>query len=463
MKTKDKISDNYRKQVDDLLDNQSGPDLFDPMNQEELDEIWEGISTEMDIGEVWNDISSDLDIVMPVESGSSTIVKSIAAVLIILIGLIPVREAIMDSGISQPDISIENKQNEQSAELIIKNKTGNSNIGERVKGEISPAGSGSSSEKIKDGNIPAPAGRNRTVLAQDTPIPLSYEVVSRVLAASEKADSNLVVSRDKIPADKSNIPPALLPGDLEKVKLFNKTDSDSLKIKDNYSTIGFTGPLVDRGRISIGLITMLKNTWLLNHETFDGFNSESLNSSVIEFYPDVGLSLNYSLNKTWSLQADGFFSSNTGQEYLEYYHGQYSRKKITLNYSTIDLVVKHKFTGSGNLLPRSSINVLSGGYISFLHYAHQKRNKVYVIPENNDILKSDLENIGSQYGKFDFGIRMGGEFELHIFNQFSLAPGLSLSIGIPNIYKGTGDIPGYLRRTHNGSAEFHLAFYYHFD
>ncbi len=95
------------------------------------------------------------------------------------------------------------------------------------------------------------------------------------------ADSNLVVSPDKIPAEKSNIPPVLIPGDLEKVKLFNKTDSDSLKINDNYSTAGFAMPLVDRGRISIGLITMLKNTWLLNHETFDGFNSESLNSSEL--------------------------------------------------------------------------------------------------------------------------------------------------------------------------------------
>ncbi len=147
MKEKDKISDNYRKQVDELLDNQSGTDLVKPLNQEELDEIWEEISTEMDIGEVWNDISSDLDIVMPVDSGSGIIVKSIAAVLIILIGMIPVKISMLDSGFSQPDISIENKQNEQSAELIIKNKTGDPNIGDQVKGDISPAASGSSSDK----------------------------------------------------------------------------------------------------------------------------------------------------------------------------------------------------------------------------------------------------------------------------------------------------------------------------
>jgi hypothetical protein len=446
---KDKISDNYRKQVDELLNNQSDLNLFNPLNKEKLDEIWEEISTEMDIDEVWKDISSDLDTVMSVDSDSGIIVKSIAVVLIILIGMIPVKKAIWDSGISQPDILTENKQNEQSAELIAKNKPGDSNKGEQVKGDISPV-LRSSLDKSEVGNKPTPAERNRTGLTQRTPIPVSNVVVSKVLSASEMADSNLVVSRDKIPIEKSNIPPALFPDDLKKIKLLSKTDFDSLKINDNFSTAGSSLPLIDRRRISGGLITLFKNTWLLNYETLDGLKSESLKSTEIVFFPDVGLSLSYSLNKTWLLQADGFFSSNTGQEYLDYIYGHYSRKKITLNYSTIDLSVKHKFTGSGDFIPRSSINLLAGGHISFLHYAYQKINK-------------DLENIGSQYGKFDFGVRLGGEFELQIFDQLSIAPGLFLSIGIPNIYKGNSNIPGYLRRTHNGSAEFHLAFYFHSD
>jgi hypothetical protein len=223
-----------------------------------------------------------------------------------------------------------------------------------------------------------------------------------------------------------------------------------LKISDNSTTDGFPLPLIDRGRISGGITTLFKNTWLLNHETYNGLNSESLNTTEVVFFPDVGLSLSYSFNKTWLLQADGLLSSNTGQEYLEYIYGCYSRKKITLNYLTITLSVKHKFTVSRHFIPRSSINVLAGGYISFLHYAYQKIN-------------TDLDNIESQYEKSDFGARLGGEFELEIFNQLSLAPGLFLSLGVPNIYKGTSNIPGYLRKTHNGSAEFQLAFYYHFD
>jgi hypothetical protein len=185
---KDKISDNYLKQVDELLDNQSDIDLFNPLNQEELNEIWEVISNEMDIDEVWNDISSDLDVIMPVDSGSGIIVKSIALVLIILIGLIPAKKAILDSGINQPDILIGNKQKEQSTELTTKNKHWDSNIGKQVKGDISQA-LRNSFDNSEDGIKPALAERNRTGLTQETPVPVSNEIVSMVLAASEMSDS----------------------------------------------------------------------------------------------------------------------------------------------------------------------------------------------------------------------------------------------------------------------------------
>ena len=264
------------------------------------------------------------------------------------------------------------------------------------------------------------------------------------------ADSNLVISPDIIPTEKSNIPPVLFPEDLKKISVSDKINFNNQKLIDNSLSTGVSLPLFDRRRISGGLITLFRNTWLLNYETLDGLKSESLNTTEIIFFPDVGLSLSYSLNKTWLLQADGFLFSNTGQEYLGYYDGHYGRKKTTLRYSTISLSVKHKFSNISRFIPRSSINVLAGGYLSVLQYANQEKNSV-------------LENIRSQYGNFDFGVRLGGEFELQIFNQLSIAPGLFLSIGIPNIYKGTDNIPGYFRNTHNGSAEFHLAFYFHSD
>jgi len=448
LKEEDKISDIYRKQVDELLENQSGHTIPEPLNQEELDEIWNEISTEMDLGEVWNGISSDLDIVMPADSGLGIILKTIAAVLIILIGMVPVKKAILDSKIGQPDILIENKQNEPPAEPIIKNESVDSNTGEQAKGYVYPVLKRYLTEKA-DGNQQALAESDKINLTTEKPEPVSNGSVSQVSAASVISEANLVISLDKLSFEKFSIPPASFHDDLKMIKLFSGQDYDNLKIINNSSGRGFTLPSTDNGRVSVGLITMFKNTWLLNNETLDGLKSESLNSSQIVFFPDAGLSLNYSLNRTWLIQADGFLSSNTGQEYLEYLYGHYSRKKITLKYSEIALSVKYKFTGSNRLLPRSSINVVAGGYFSVLNQANQE-------------IGTDLENIGSQYKKFDFGIRVGSEFEFKIFDQLSLAPGILISLGIPNIYKGTSTIPGYLIRTHNGSAEFQFAFYYHF-
>ncbi len=447
MKVKDKISDNYRKQVDDILTSQSNPEPFDPLAQEEQDEIWEGISTELDLGEVWNGISSNLDTVMPVDSGSGFIVKSITIVLIILLGMIPVKKILLDSGITQPGISNETRPNQQSTDLIIKNKSGDSRTGEQAKEDISAA-SRSSLDKIEDGSKPIPTERNRKDLGQETQIPASIKVVSKVLVTSEMADTNLVVSRAKIPIEKSNVPPVLFPGDLEKIELLFEPDYSRLKINNITPAPGVQLPLIERGKISLGLITMFKNSWLLNNETLDGLKSESLTTTEIVFFPDVGLSFSYSLNNYWQLQADGLFISNTGQKYLGYYNGHYSRKEITLRYSTFALSVKYKYIGKEPFMHRSAVNLLAGGYLSVLHSVNQKIN-------------TEIENISSQYRKFDLGVRIGGEFELQILDQLSVAPGLFLSIGIPNIYKGNGNIPGYFRRTHNGSAELHLAFYIH--
>ena len=440
MNKRDKISDNYRKRVDGLLQNQSDLDLFNPLNQAELDEIWEEISTEMDIDEIWKNISSELDIARPVDSGFDLIIRILAAVLIILLGLIPVKKTMLDPGISQTDISSETRHNEQSAASGIKNKGEDSSTGEQKKGDISPA-LRSSLDKSGDAHKLIPAAGNRNWLTLEIPMPLINEAISEVLTVSETSDSSLVVSPDKIPTRKSGISPALFLDDLKKINALSKTD---------FSTSGSSLPLTDNKRISLGLIISFRNTWLLNYETLNGFKSESLNTTEIVFFPEVGLSMNYSLNNSWLLQADGFFSSNSGQEYLDYIYGIYSKKKITLNYSTIAPSVKYKFMISSNYNPRSSINVCAGGYFSVLHYAYQEIN-------------SDRKSIGSQYRKFDFGVRLGGEYELQISDQLSLVPGLFLSIGIPNIYKGSDYVPGYFRRTHNGRVGFHIAAYYHFD
>ena len=390
MKKADNISDRYRKEVNELIDNQSEFNLISPLVQDEADEIWEEISNEMDLADVWNDISSDLDRVMPKDPVSGIIPKSIAIGLIILIGAIFVKKAILDSDIVQQNVLIEKKENEQTTGLILKNIPVHFNKGDQIKTELLPVLS-KSYDKNKVGIETNPAKSNIKDLNSGKPIPVYNAANSKDLVTPDMVDLNLIHLRQNIPVDETDIPPEIIPNDLKRIKMPHTTDFNSLNIIDNPSASGFSAPITDRGRISAGIITLLKNTWLLNQETLDGLKSETLNTTVIVFYPDFGLSLNYSLNKTWLLQADGFLYSKTGQEYYDYIYGHYSKKTITLNYLTVALSFKYKLTGRNYFMHRTSMYLIAGGYISVLHQACQKIN-------------TDVENIGFEYAKYDYGI-----------------------------------------------------------
>jgi len=443
----DKILDYYRRQVDELIDNQYGPGISNPLNQEELDEMWEGISSELDIDEVWSKITNDLDIVMPANYGSGVIPKVIAFGIVLLISFIPLKRSLPDYGISNEKISRENHQNEQSAGIISVDQIRTSYIYDKESNET-PPGFKSLIRNIGNGNKTTSIEKIRVSLAQESSDPVKYVIPSIISPCSIK--NNVILNPSEYKHIKTKLPTVPIPEDLNKILISSGKDSGGLKINERSLTKLKTSPQIERKRISVGVTTSVKNTWLLNHETFNGLKSETLNSTELVFYPDFGLILNYGLSNNWSIQAGGFLFSSTGQEYLEYYNIHYIRKKIILRYSTVDFLVKYKFAGSDHLIHRSSVNVLAGGYFSFLDFADQKRNM-------------DLQDVRSQYRNYDFGVKLGCEFEINISNRFSLAPGFSLSLGIPNIYKGDTYYSGDLSRTHNGSEGFHVSLYYHFD
>ena len=444
--SKDNISEQYRRQVDELIDSDTGHYLSFPLSQKEQDIKWEEISTEMDIGEVWEDISSDLDRLMPLNSHSGVIVRSIAALLIIAIGIIPIKKEILNPDREQPDIILNHQQSENNTDQVLENKLTDSYTGEHVDGE-SPSYLISTPGKRENSTSKTPTIKNKTDPVKVTPVDINEEAFYKNSDKSEVVDTYQPSSLQEIHFDGPGNSTALITDQKGPKEIPPDIQVDTLKINTSTINTGLSIQPNHSGRISVGLIALFKNTWLLNHETFDGFNSESLNTTVFVFTPDVGLGFNYLLNNNWALQGDGFFYSNTGQEYLQYIYGHYSRKSIALKYSTIILSAKYKFTGEEGSAKRFTINIIAGSYLSVLHHADQN-------------IETDYKNIGSQYSKFDYGVKLGSEIELRVFKHFTVAPGLFMSFGIPNIYKGDGYIPGYFRKTHNGVAAIQFAFYY---
>lgn len=448
MKDKDKISGIFRILIDEHIDSQSNNKPVSKTERDDINESWDAISFELDIDEVWTGISHKLDKIMPAGSDSGLILKFVAGILIVLSGISPVKNYFKDSGNLNPKTSALYPLYENSGEPA----SGNS-------------GADRSSVEGPDSII--------------NPVPTSLPPINGSSGISTDAEVSTNNLKDSIPVGKSqdaDLTNLNIQGEISAEGSISGINNEEKEIADpevsaveNPEKIKlsclkeFAGPAKTeivpasvfplssngRGRFSGGYIAILKNTWLLNNETFDGLKSESLNTTEIVIFPDVGLSLIYSVNNRLFIQSDGFFYSNTGQKYFQYISGHYSRKKIILRYSTIALSAKYKFIVNRGLIPCSSINLIAGGYLSALHHADQKIN-------------SDLEHIGSQYRGYDLGVRLGSEIELPLNYYFSLAPGIFVSYGIPNIYKGDSYIPGYLRKTHNGNAEFHLSFYYNF-
>lgn len=418
---------------------------YKPLNKKELDEIWERISTEIDIDEVWGGISSGLDTIMPEDSSFGIISRTVAAILILLIGFLPVTRKVLEiQEITKSDILIETGKSDESS-LNQNKKISGFDKGDQNKEYKSQAKKEFKINSKRD-NEATPSESNLIIAAQESLIPDSNKIVSNAFAAcqtnvSQLADSsrNLLIDRLAIQQSLVSVPP-------EKIVVTPKTDFENLR-ETNNSPDFVSFQQYFRGKISIGITPLFKNTWLLNKETFDGLKPETLITTKIVFLPDVGLSLKYSINRTWQLQADGFFYSKTGQKYNEYIYGHYSSKRITLRYSTLALSVRQRFAAGGLFSPGTSIIFFQGIYLSALIQADQRIN-------------SDISNIGSQYRKYDIGLRIGGEIDMPVAQKLSIAPGVSLSSGIFNINKDLGNIPDNLH-TRICTGSVHIAFYFH--
>ena len=111
------------------------------------------------------------------------------------------------------------------------------------------------------------------------------------------------------------------------------------------------------------------------------------------------------------------------------------------------MLIKHKgvkrWTGDKPI----SFNSMFGPFISSLRSVNQK-------------IEGETEDLTTLYRKLDYGLVLGHEVEYYFSNRFSVAPGLRLTWGWPNIFKGNNEIPASFRSTRNAAIEFTLSVYY---
>jgi hypothetical protein len=78
----------------------------------------------------------------------------------------------------------------------------------------------------------------------------------------------------------------------------------------------------------VGLVYGYKNTWLLNHETFNGLNPGKLGTTLPTFNQDIGVASSLILNNRHLFGLEFLLKSGTGQNYQQYINASYVDRSI---------------------------------------------------------------------------------------------------------------------------------------
>ncbi len=209
----------------------------------------------------------------------------------------------------------------------------------------------------------------------------------------------------------------------------------------------FTNNIHAPGSFSLGITAAIKNTWLINNETFEGFNRLNHNRTDLRFLPDIGINLHFQYTRRWGIEAGLFFSSSTGQTYRQYIHGKYTQRSITLNYLQWELMASHTtgkqaFQNSNTVSLKSSL----GLYASAMNSA-------------TETIENERSDVAPLYSGFDYGMLMGQYLQWQPARKIVFSPGIHLKWGLTDIYQGGTDLSSF-SNTYNRSIEFRLNIYY---
>lgn len=197
----------------------------------------------------------------------------------------------------------------------------------------------------------------------------------------------------------------------------------------------------------LGFTINASNNWLLNQETFSGFDASELNTTILDFSTHWELVADIPLNRKWWIRTTAFGNNPAGQRYKSYYEGSYSSKNIELKYAGLNLLAKYQSFAPWIETPRVSFNTSFGLYFNVLWSAEETIGTVSM-------------DVPDQYKTTDYGLVLGHEIEFQAFDRISLAPGLKLNWGISNIFEGDDKIPSSFKTTRNGSIELTFGVYY---
>jgi hypothetical protein len=459
----DSFQDKYRKLIEQQAEEAPMDvwnNLSDALDQEmpaeatgesaitsDLEEVWSSMQDQLDIDEVWNNISQELDrdrLVLV----RRMVLRWGAAAAIILLFTLPF--ALQDRPIKKGKLA------RKEAEML----------------EM-PAAARDSFEGRTDIKQPALMAAQTTTEKAQLSVPLSVGASQEI--SDEKGETKFylevgalidsAMQNSSIQNGSERLPLLWQSPAIAFIEDFQVDVKPVLVMPENWYEAQFRLPapeipqipgekdllVYDRkdSRWTVGVTTVLKNTYLLNQQTIQGFRPEDLTSTKMAFVPDIGLNVKYALNKTYILDANVFAMAQSQQSYMVYQHGEYVSRKVSLNYLqgewAIKQQAKHSLVASGRVMRRN----VAGVYLAQLQNAVEQ-------------IDGEGADVGMKYASIDYGILLGQEFEWKAKSPVKLTAGVTVKYGIPNIYTGDDQLPAQLNKTHNASLEFRVGIAYRF-
>ncbi|MCU4174225.1 hypothetical protein [Carboxylicivirga sp. N1Y90] len=428
------------------LDNDRRSKSEDEEQNKILDDSWNKIENELDIDNVWSNISAELDKYNKTHTIFHRFNYWVAAAIILFM--------ISFSGVLQfyskqtkPELYTNNNAQKSTNSLgyTSETKLNNAISGKEIDNQTINA---FQKAKLFHPTIEEQKKKVRIASAlNNTKLSFSNEENETFINAEESFSLNTKLKNKNAlirkPIDYKIVPYIAL----EKEKVFETDWIKAMPIpspSNSKNTLAF-----DRkdSRWTTGIITSLKNTYLLSAETIEGFSSSGMNSSKITISPELGLNIKYALNKRYLINSNLFLSSSSKQNYSSYYYGQYTSKELDLNYIAVEMSImqnaKHNFLGSDKIIRRN----VAGIYIAHLKSA-------------SETIVNDAQDISEIYASIDYGLILGQEFEIRSQGPIKVSTGINIKYGLPNIYTGDNSIPGHLNKTHNASVEFRIGIAY---
>lgn len=451
--------------VDETLDNKLKEGFLTQENKKTPNKVWYAVSRQLNIDKTWNRISKVLDVEPIVSDWRGRMLKFFAgaAVFLFLLRTCTHEPYTISNPTLVEDVQLSgepssNKTTEKTT--VVKNqkdekKTTNATNPSIVETKIkinqnliasvptqSMVQASNSKKKGTNGEkslmFPFKKDKKNTETSSEKPRPTTAVALENASYDLEGKINSTVLGNHKAAKEKTEIAQNKAEPSIEEKETLNWAILDvlaieSLPVSNSMEPIRLlerklvepkTKKNLVEGKLEAGAFAVVNSTMLLNNETREGFDENSLTTNYFGLAANYGLWASYRIFPKGAIVAEFSINADNRQAYGTYEKGVFYIKEWVMKYNRFSLAYKHDLwqTNSDKLV-NTKVVAQAGVYLGLMREAKLFYDGVLFFDKQSD------------YHQFDFGFKVALGQEI-LIDKFVLGYGIRSDIGASNIFKG---------------------------